>query len=335
MDIAEFISTYLSEGDKFSAISLSILIMGGYLGIALGFKDKLIKTVLILPPALIFIFFAYINDTGFSQEYYLNLGTMLLSALFAVIIVFFAETLESWLYTLLGLAAIALLLVFVTPSDSAQTSLYLNLAVGMMGAYLIALLLRQEWKWSPEGRDEELWKSRRQELKERDQGRTEIGDYHILITDEDEGGLKQRIDFLREHNLKILKTSPVEIDQFTGAMYQIVNAKIETVVKDPDTVFLDNQEARLQLLGYPNTVKRILDQMNEVFELEKPRRLEYHEPAMVNIETKAKSPEQLFSAYLEQSLVELARDWRGSDKEHLIMATDELVAWAEKMHFIK
>lgn len=335
MNVAEFVSAYLSEGDKFSAISLSILVMGGYLGIALGFKDKLIKTVLILPPALLLIFFAFINEAPVSQELYMNLGTMLLSALFAVVIVFFAETLDSWLYTMLGVVVIALLLIFITPSDAAQTNIYMNLGVGMIGAYLIALLLRQEWKWSPEGRDEALWKSRRQELKERDEGRAELGDYYILITDEDEGGLKQRVDFLKEHDLKILKMSPVEVDQFTGAMYQIINAKIETIVKEPDTVFLDNQQSRIQILGYPSTVKKVIDQMNEIFEMEKPRRLEYHEAQMVNIEAKAKAPEQLFSHYLEQAVVELAREWRGSDKEHLIMATDELMAWAEKMRFVK
>ncbi|MEL6527322.1 MAG: hypothetical protein AAFQ07_16595 [Chloroflexota bacterium] len=79
----------------------------------------------------------------------------------------------------------------------------------------------------------------------------------------------------------------------------MVNVKIETVVKNPDSVFLDNHEARLHILGYPEITKRVYKQISEALPLAKRKRIDAPDDNLLHVEVHATSPQRLYSEVLE------------------------------------
>lgn len=327
------IDWYMANVDKMFPILFSIFILGVYLGIAQLFEDKSIRTILIVPAVLIFVFMGYAGD-AFSKELFTNLSVQMLAALVAVGIVFFAGTLDNWIIPLLGTAAIAILFILISDPSAPQSSFLLTLGTGCIGAYMTALSLRQEWKWSPSGQAEEVWKSLRERRKSHETEKESFGDFFILIRGDDEGEIQQRIDFLKEHDMQILMDKPSERDPETNFFYRIVHTQIQTVVKEQEAVFLNNNEARLRVLGYPDTVKRVFKQMDEVLEIQAPKRIDAPS-GLVQLEAKTVTPTQLFSDHLEDRLFELARTWRASGDTQLDYAATALIDWAKENQLIK
>ena len=326
---------WMNNVDFLMPVLLSIFVLGVSLGIAGLFKDNLIRTVLILPAALLLYAMGF-AASPFGMELFWNLSAELLTGLAALILLFLYGMFESW-SAVLGTVFVSslFLLIFVNP-DQPQANLFVNLSTGLLGSFLVVGLIRREWAFSPQNRDKMLSAEMRKTRKSQAAQQDTIGDYYLLVTGADEAAVGQKVDFLKASNIETFDEQPIAHDEDTALYYQLVHGRIVTVVKEPESVLLANHEARLRILGYPDTVKRIYKQMQEVLELAgEPTKLESPDPQLANIELKANAPKVIFSDYLEKQIYMLAREWRHGDNENLSAATDHLLAWAQEMHFIK
>jgi hypothetical protein len=326
---------YMANSDYFTPIVLSVFIIGLSLGVVQLVDDKVMRTGLIFPAGVALLVMGFIFGGAYGRELYFNLGTEFFTALIALVIVSLATQLESWTVPLLIAAVLAFFLAFLVDPNNVATSLGVNFAAGIIGAWLTAFLIRKEWSFSPENREKRLGKALRETRKEREKQEQQMGDYFMLISGSDEGVIQQRIDFLKANDMAIVNEGVTEQDEETKLYYRLINAEILTVVKNPDAVLLSNQEARVQLLGYPDSVKKVFKQIDEVLDLGEQKRLEAVDKAMVHIEFKAAAPVQPYSAYLEAEIYKLAREWQYGDDEVLKQSCDDLLEWAKEMNLIK
>lgn len=328
-----------------SPILIVIFLLGLSLGIAQLIEDKGIKIVLIVIVAGIFFAISTFADfagdlvggygSEFGGELYLNVSAALLSALFALVIILMVASFESWVQPLLFAMAVALILLIFVPLDNATSNMQTNLATGLVGAWLTAYLIRKEWAWDPKKHGERLSSEMRQAVKEQSEKQEQFGDYFMLISGIDEEAIQQRIDFLGEHDMVVIKDNPAEFDAETETYYRLINVKIETVVKDREIVYLQNKEARIRVIGYPDTTKRVYKQLQEVLLANEQKRIDSPTAGLLHLEFKTEVPQKLFSTHIEEEIFQLARDWRHGDDEHLQHATDALIEWGKKMQFIK
>lgn len=337
MDVIQSVlDWYMANTENFTPIVLSIFIIGLSLGIVQLLDDKLMRTALIFPVGAALLVMGFIFSGAFGRELYFDLGTEFFTALIALLIVGMANQLESWAIPLSIVAVLAFLLAFLVDPNNPQTSLGVNFATGLIGAWLTAYLIRREWSFSPDAREKRLAKAMRETRKVREKQEDMMGDYFMLISGRDEGEIKQRIDFLKSNDMLITNEGITEQDEETQLYYRLINAKIQTVVKQPATILLANQETRVQVLGYPDSVKKVFKQIDEVLDLGEQKRIEAPaDTAMVHIEFKATAPVQPYSAYLEAEIYKLARDWQYGNDEILQQATDDLLKWAKEMNLIK
>jgi hypothetical protein len=332
--LLRFVEFFSNRAEYLMPILLSITVLGLALGAAGLFKDNLFRTLMILPAALILYGMGFAAHP-FGREVFFNLSAELLTALFALIILLIYNIFESWATVLAIVAGFALLLlVFIDPHNQ-QANLFVNLSTGLVGSFLIVGLIRREWEFSPANREKMLWANVRERHKQQTLNLAEMGDYYILVLAGDADEVAGKVNFLKESNVEILQTQPTAQDEQTALHYQLINAKIITAVKQQEVVLLSNQEARMRLLAYPDTVKRIYKQLQEVLETSDVQKLEAADPQMQHIEFKAQAPKVIFSDYLDKQIMLLARNWRHGDDEHLQLATDNLLAWAREMQFIK
>ena len=329
----DFLKFFSDNADFITPVMLSVFVLGLSLGIAGFLDDNLFRTLVIIPAALVLYAMGFAAHP-FGKELFFNLSAELLTALFALIILLFYSTFESWAIVLavVGLFA-GILLIFVNPEQ--QSNLFMNLSTGLIGSYLIVALIRKEWAFSPARRDRMLWANVRERAKKQTINLAEMGDYYILVLGSTDDEIKQKVDFLKDSNIDILQDNPTAEDEETALHYRLVNGKIVSTIKQPEVVLLSNQEARMRLLAYPDTVKRIYKQLQEVLQTSDEKKIESPDPALTHIEFKAQSPKVIFSDYIEKQIMLLARKWRHGEEEHLIQATDDLLEWARQMDFIK
>lgn len=313
---------------------LTIFILGVSLGIAQLTEEKSARGFLMIIVAGILFSMSFFPG-DFGQELYVNLSAEIFSALFALVIVLLATNFESWTVPLVIASIIAAILLFFTPSDNVSSNIVVSLATGMLGAWLTAFMIRKEWAWEPKKHGTRLSNEMRKVIKEREETKAAFGDYFMLIAGSDEEAIQQRIDFLGEHDMTVVKDNPVEFDDETETYYRLVNMKIETVVKDRETLLLSNKDARVRVIGYADTTKRVYKQLGEVLVCNEQKRLESPSTDMLHLEFKTIAPQKLFSAHIEEQIFELAREWRHGDDENLQYATDALLEWGKKMQFVK
>jgi hypothetical protein len=313
---------------------LTIFILGVSLGIAQLTEEKPLRSFLMIIVAGILFSLSFFGS-DFGRELYINLSAELFSALFALIIVLLATNFESWTIPLVLASIIAAALLFFVPPDNVVSNMPLNLATGLLGAWLTAFMIRKEWAWEPKKHGERLSNEMRKAIKEREETKAAFGDYFMLIAGTDEEEIQQRIDFLGEHDMTVLQDNPAEFDKETETYYRLINMKIETVVKDRETLLLSNKDARVRIIGYSDTTKRVYKQLGEVLACNEQKRLEAPSENMLHIEFKTIAPQQLFSAHIEQQVFQLAREWRHGEDENLQNATEALLEWGKKMQFIK
>ena len=327
---------YMTNTDNLTPVLLSVFIIGLSLGIVQLLDDKLMRTGLIFPVGAALLVMGFIFSGAFGRELYFNLGTEFFTALIALLIVSMATQMESWAIPLSIVAVLAFFLAFLLDPNNPQTSLGVNFATGLIGAWLTAYLIRREWSFSPDAREKRLAKAMRESRKVREKQEDMMGDYFMLISGRDEAEIKQRIDFLKSNDMLITNEGITEQDEETQLYYRLINAKIQTVVKQAETILLANQETRVQVLGYPDSVKKVFKQIDEVLDLGQQKRIEAPaDTAMVHIEFKATAPVQPYSAYLEAEIYKLAREWQYGNDEILQQATDDLLKWAKEMNLIK
>ena len=332
--LTNVLNFWTSNVDFLMPVLLSITILGLALGIAGLFKDNLIRTLVILPAAVILYGMGW-AASPFGTELFFNLSAELLTALMALVIVLIYEIFEGWASTLAIVALVALVLLFFMNPERPQANLFVNLSTGLVGSFLIVGLLRREWDFSPENRAIRLQTAMRESHKAAQEAEAQMGDFFLLIFGRDEDTIVQKIDFLKTSNIDVMADKPIAHDDPTQLYYQFAGGKIITIVKEEETVFLNNQEARLRLLAYPDTVKRVYKQVQEVLEASELKSLEAPDNQLKHIEFKVQSPKVLFSDYIEEQIMLLARNWRHGDEAHLVQATDDLLAWAHEMDFIK
>ena len=345
----ELITSFMDWWDTAQFIVSPILIVLFLLGLSLGIaqliEDKGLKIVLLVIVAgVLFVIGTFADFAGdlvggygseFGSELYLNLSAALLSALFALVIVLMVNSFESWVQPLLFAMAAALTLLIFVPLDNVTSNMQTNLATALVGAWLTAYMIRKEWAWDPKKLGERLSSEMRKAIKEKAEKEAEFGDYFMLISGGDEAAIQQRIDFLIQHDMAIIKDTPTELDTETETYYRFINVKIETVVKDRETVYLQNKEARIRVIGYPDTTKRIYKQLQEVLPTNEQKKIDSPTDGLLHIEFKTETPKKLFSAHIEEELFQLAREWRNSDDENLHNAVESLIEWGKKMQFIK
>ncbi len=305
------------------------------LGVVLFFsKDKLIHGVAVAVAAGVF-FVLSVNTSVFGEELYLNLSAALLLALLTWLFSWLAVITEGWLMSI-GLAVVTglALLVFVNP-DEPRTSLFLTIPVGLTGAVGAAFLIREDWEWSPQRRGQALREAIRKERKANRKREGGTGDYYILIVGRDAADAAQKLQFLHDSSISTYDEQPPAYDSETGLTFQQVQGNIVTTVKDEEVVFLNNQEARLRLLAYPDSGRRIYQQLTEVLEITSKRRIEWHSEELVHLELRATTPQVLFSRAMEKQILALAQGWRESEDEALHAAIEPLLEWGRRMQFIK
>jgi hypothetical protein len=328
------VNWYASVAFIVSPLLLTIFVLGVGLGIAQLTDDKLFRNFLMIVVAAILLSMSFVTS-DFGRELYINLSAEIFSALFALVIVLIASSLESWTGSLIFSLMIAPILLFFMPADNVTSNMPVNLATGLLGAWLTAYMIRKEWAWDPKKHGERLSNELQKAKKEREARQAEFGDYFMLIAGKDIEEIQQRIDFLGEHDMVLMKDTPPEFDKETETYYRFVNMKIQTIVKDPDAIFLQNREARLRILGFPDTTKRIYKQISGVLPCTDQKRIESSDRDFLHLEFKTTVPQKLFSEHLEEQIFQLAREWRHSEDENLQYAVDDLLEWGKKMQFIK
>lgn len=307
---------------------IAIFILGLSLGIFHLIGDRFFRLAWLIPVGAILLVMSF-NTGEYGAELYLNLSMEVFMTLLAVLLVALATQFESWFLPTVLVAVIVVVLQFFVPIENIGSNIALTFSTGMIGAMMVAFMLRQEWAWSPVMKERRLSGAMRKARKEQSKMDAEFGDYFMLIAGRDADYIEQKIDFLKQNDMTLIREEPVEYDDESETYYRLVNVKIDTVVKNPDTILLSNQEARIQLLGYPDTVKRIHKQIGEVLRNREQKRLDSPDAKMLHLEFKADVPQKMYSAILEEKLYNLARDWQYSDDVNLQHATNNLLEWAK------
>lgn len=325
---------YLANADIIQPILLSIFILGVTLGTAQLTKDNLTRTMVIIPAAIILYAMSF-SVVDWGREWYLNLSTALLSSLFALLVLALVSVNDSWVYALSITAVCALVVLLFIDRGNLTSNLATNISAGLVGAFLTTLLIRKEWDFSPNRRDARLSTAMRQSRKANAKQPDSDADFFILVPGHDAEAIAQRMKFLTENNLHVIQNSPVEKDEQTNTLYQLVPARIRTVVKDQETIFLSNTEARVRIIAFPDTVKKVYKQISEVLDITEQKRIDSPHNEMIHIEFKTNSPQRMFSEEIEAQIFALAREWRGSQEPHLQTAATALVDWAKEMNLIR
>lgn len=328
----EFITTTFEWYEIYSFIAMPVLISIFVLGLSLGIfqmtDDRFSRLGLLVPVGAILLAFSFFSG-DYGGELFLNLSMQVFMTLVAILIVGFATQMESWFIPIIIVALTAVSLQIFIPIDNVGSNIPLTFSTSIIGSLMVAFMLRQEWAWSPVMKERRLSSAMRKARQEQAELAKETGDYFMLISGHDEAEIEQRIDFLKQNDMTIIRDNPVEYDEETENYYRLVNVKIETVVKDQEAIFLQNKEARIQILAFPDTVKRIYKQLGEVLNTRDQQRIDAPDAQMMHIEFKTNSPQKLHSTILEEKIYALARQWQYSDDESLQMATDNLLEWAK------
>lgn len=315
-------------------ILLAIFILGISLGIFQLFDDPLFRLGLLVPVAGILLAMSFFTGE-YGAELYLNLSMMVFMTLLAILIVALASQLESWFMSIVIVAIVALSLQLFIPINNIGSNIPLTLATSLIGALMVAFMLRQEWAWSPVMQEKRLsaaMRKARQEQAERDEA---FGDFFMLISGHDEDTITERIDFLKQHDMSIITQDPTEYDEETENFYRLVHVKIETVVRHQETVFLNSNEARIQILAYPDAVKMLYKQLGEVITTREQKRIEAPDKQLMHIEFKADAPQRMYSTILEEKIYALAREWQYGEDDYLQKATDDLLEWAKAQGLVQ
>lgn len=334
--MGQLLDFYTANAEIVLPILATIAILGFSLGAGMLGKDGLMRTTLVGLVALLFIALSFVDiiESPFPNELFLNIGTMLLITLVALLYSGLAKMAEDWLYPVMAVAGLALFSLLFVNQDNLTSDLAGNLAAVFVAAWPVAFFVRQRWQWSPEQRDRKMVAELRSSRKQKQREDLQRPDFTILVQGSDEGALQQKVTFLRESDLSILEAKSTEHDEATDVYYQMMQARVVTAVKDQETTLLDGNVAQVRILAYPDTAKRVYQQITEVLEEKERQRLD-SPPSMVHMEMHVAAPEKLFSAYLEEQIFELARRWRYGDEEHLQDATEALLDWAQEMQFIQ
>src|SRR5690606_751846 len=122
------------------------------LGLSLGlfqlFGDRFFRIALIIPVAGILLALSFFTGE-YGAELFLNLAMQMFMTLIAILFVGLATQNQTWLIPLLITAALAIGLQFLTPIDNIGSNIPTTLGTTLIGAYMVAFMLRQEWAWSP------------------------------------------------------------------------------------------------------------------------------------------------------------------------------------------
>lgn len=338
MENVETLQSMFEWYESYNVVLLPFLVSIFVLGLSSGIfqltKDTLFRTALLIPVFAVLLTLSYFTG-AYGAELYLNLSAQVLMVLLAIGLVGVASQLNAWFTPIALLALIAGILQFFVPLNNIGTNIPITYGTAIIGAILAAYMLRQEWAWSPVKQEKRLSAQMRKDRSEQTARDEAFGDFYMLVSGHDKETITERLDFLRQHDMSVIQQDPIEYDNHTETYYQLVHVKIDTVVKDQDTVFLDNHEARLQILGYPDVVKRVYKQISEVLPLAKRQRMPAVDDAMVHLQVHATAPQRLYSAVLEEDFYALAREWQYSDDPHLQAATDALMDWAKAKHFVR
>jgi|GEM_PF-5621616 len=328
----DFITSAFEWYEINSFIVMPLLISIFIMGISLGFfqviEDRFFRLGLLVPIGGILLAMSFFTGE-YGAELYLNLSMMVFMTLLAVLIVALASQLEGWFMPIAIVGIFALSLQLFIPVNNIGSNIPVTLATSLIGALMVAFMLRQEWAWSPVQQEKRLsaaMRKTRQEQAERDEA---FGDFFMLISGHDEETIGERIDFLKQHDMSIIHEDPTEFDEESENYYRLVHVKIETVVRHQEAVFLNSNEARVQILAYPDAVKMLYKQMGEVIEAREQKRVEAPEKHLMHIEFKADAPHRMYSAILEEKIYALAREWQYGEEEYLQKATDDLLEWAK------
>lgn len=319
---------YEANAVIFLPVFISIFILGLSLGLFQLIGDRYIRLALLVPVSAILLIASFAFD-AYGAELLLNLSMQIFLTLLAVTIVTFATQVDSWFLPIIIVAISATALQFFTPLDAVATNIPTTLGTTLIGAMAVAYMLRQEWAWSPVRQERRLSATMRQARKEQSENDAKFGDFFMLIAGHDQATIEQRIDFLKDHDMTVIRDTLPEYDEESENYYRLINVSINTVVKEQETIFLNNQEARIQLLGYADTVKRLYKQVSELVLPREQKRLEAPDKNMVHLEFKADAPSKLYSTILEEKIYALAKEWQYGEDLALQHATDELLEWAK------
>lgn len=332
MDGLDFINSLFAWYQSYSFIAMPLLISIFILGISLGIfqitDDRFFRLGLIVPVGGILLALSFFTGE-YGAELFLNLSMQVFMTLIAVLIVALASQLENWFIPIIMIAITAVGLQLFTPVDNIGSNIPVTFSTAIIGSLMVAFMLRQEWAWSPVMKERRLSAAMRKARQEQAEKDTETGDYFMLISGHDEDEIEQRIDFLKQNDMAVIRDNPVEYDDESENYYRLINVKIETTVKNQEAVFLQNKEARIQVLAFPDTVKRIYQQIGEVLNARNQQRIESPNEQMMHIEFKADTPQKFYSAVLEEKIYALARQWQYGEDESLQKATDDLLEWAK------
>lgn len=328
MDLFSVVEWYELNAFWVMPTLIAIFILGLSLGIFQFIGDRFFRLAWLVPVGAILLVMSF-NTGDYGAELYLNLSMEVFMTLFAILLVALATQFESWFLPAVIVTVIVIGLQFFAPAENISSNIALTFSTGMIGAMMVAFMLRQEWAWSPVMKARRLSGAMRKARKEQSQMDAEFGDYFILISGHDADTIQQKIDFLKQNDMTLIRQEAIEYDEESENYYQLINVKIDTVVKNPDTVLLSNHEARLQILGYPDTVKRVYKQVGEVLNHREQKRLDSPDANMFHLEFKVDTPQKMYSTLLEEKLYNLARTWQYGDDEHLQHATDTLLEWAK------
>jgi len=335
MDFFTSVAQWYADHLEFIPIVLTAGFLIVILGTVLFFvQDKLIHGIAVAVGAGVF-FMLQFNTGDFGQELYLNVSVALTLALLTWLFSSLAVVTEGWMMPISLAVLVSFALLFLVDVEAPRTNLFLTLATFMISGVTAAFLIREDWEWSPQKRGEALREAIRKERRANRKQEGKTGDYYILIVGRDAADVAQKLQFLHDSNISTYDEQEPAYDKETGFTFQQVQANIVTTVKEEEVVFLNNLEARLRLLAYPDTAKKIYKQLGEVLELSSQQRIEWHSEDLVHLEMRTTAPKALFSQYLEKQIYDLSVQWRESGDEHLQQSIEPLLQWARDMQFVK
>lgn len=337
--INQLLDAYMANVDLYFPVLFSVFVLGMATATALSTKDEQLRMVIVGATGLILLALSAFFTPEFEQEYYLNLSTELLGVLAMMALALLIRLSDDWMLPLGLTLGTATILLFLLDRNDIGNTFPLVMSTELIGAYVAVVMLRREWMWSEKARNEKLIQAMRgksgstKTRKAAADVETHV-DFYTIIPGRDAAAVQERVDFLEAHQLKIVQSEPVEQDEKTGHFYRQVGLQIETVVTDDAGEIMANHEARVRILAYPDTAKRVYAQIAEVLTIDTTRRIDspkdlFHGEIMVQ------TPAQLFSDYLEDEIFKLVRDWRTSDDPHKQGAIEPLLAWAKEMQFIE
>ncbi|MGJ3238681.1 MAG: hypothetical protein ACFE0Q_08250 [Anaerolineae bacterium] len=315
----------------YAFVVMPLLIAVFVLGVSLGMfqltDDRLFHLSVLLLVGVLLLTLSYVTGE-YGAELFLNLSAQLFMALLALLIVGLVAQFDSWSMPIALMTVIAVALqLFVTPAQIG-TNPAITLGTSLVGATVVAYLLRQEWAWSPVRQGQRLSAHMRRARKQQAEQDAHFGDFFMLVPGHDPAEIKQRIDFLRQHDMTLLDIQTPEYDEESETYYCMAHVKIVTVVKDQDAVLLKNNEAQVRVLAYEDISQRIVQQIGEVLTTRQHKTLDAPDGKMHHLEFIVDAPARLYSTRLEEQIYALARTWQYGDDPILQHASDNLLMWA-------